>query len=103
MHPETGEQYITRSQKAVDVGLAFNLLRSYGNKDCNKLYLMAGDGDFHEVIQHLVQNENVEVVVLGSTGSVSGEIEPFVKFVDLANIQGSIARPVGSPAQADND
>lgn len=91
LHPETGEQYVTKSQKAVDVGLAFNMMRSYTKAGWKKLYLVAGDGDFHEVIQHLVENEGVHVTVIGSHGSISGEIAPFVEIIDFETIKDQIS------------
>ncbi len=92
VHPDTGEQYITKAQKAVDVGLAFHLMRSFSKVKWDKLYLVAGDGDFHEVIQHLVENEGVNVTVIGTPGSVSGEVAPFVRILNFADIKGDITR-----------
>lgn len=92
IHPDTGEPYITKTQKAVDVGLSFHLMRSFANKGWDKLYLVAGDGDFSEVVQHLVENEDVAVTVIGTPGSISGALAPYVQIVDFANIQGSIMR-----------
>jgi hypothetical protein len=99
LHPETGEQYVTKTQKAVDVGLAFHLMRSFAKVGWDKLYLVAGDGDFHEVVQHLVENEGVHVTVIGTPGSVSGEIAPFVRIVDFADIRDEIARPAPTAPQ----
>lgn len=93
LHPETGERYITKTQKAVDVGFVFHLMRSFSKLGWDKLYLVAGDGDFHEAIQHLVENENVEVTVIGRPNSISGEIAPYVKIVDFATIREKILRP----------
>lgn len=90
LHPDSGKQYVTKTQKAVDVGLAFHLMRSFSKLGWDKLYLVAGDGDFSEVIQHLVENENVSVTVIGTKGSVSGELEPYVRIVDFAEIRASI-------------
>lgn len=92
LHPDSGEQYITKAQKAVDVGLAFHMMRSFSKRAWDKLYLVAGDGDFSEVIQHLVENENVAVTLIGTPSSVSGELAPYVRIVDLADIQHSITR-----------
>lgn len=97
VHPDSGEQYTTRAQKAVDVGLAFHLMRSFSKVKWDKLYLVAGDGDFHEVIQHLVENEGVNVTVIGTPGSVSGEVAPFVRILNFADIKGDIARVGVSP------
>lgn len=93
VHPESGEQYVTKIQKGVDVGLAFHLMRSYSMVGWDKLYLIAGDGDYHEVIQHLVENEGVDVKVIGTSETVSREIAPYVKVVEFADIRDRIARP----------
>ena len=95
LHPVSGDQYITKTQKAVDVGLAFHLMRSFTKAKWDRLYLVAGDGDFHEVVQHLVENEGVHVTVIGRHGSISGEIAPFVRIVDLADIVDQIE--MGAP------
>lgn len=92
LHPDSGEQYITKGQKAVDVGLAFHLIRSFSKRGWDKLYLMAGDGDFSEVIQHLVENENVAVTLIGTAGSISGELAPYARIVDFSDIRASITR-----------
>lgn len=92
LHPTSGEQYITKSQKAVDVGLAFHLIRSFSKRAWDKLYLVAGDGDFSEVIQHLVENEDVEVTVIGTSSSVSGELAPYVRIVEFDQIRALITR-----------
>lgn len=80
-HPDTGAQYIQTSQKAVDVGLAFHLIRSFSKKRWNKLYLVAGDSDFHEVVQHLVEDEDVEITLIGNNNSISAELAPYAKRV----------------------
>ncbi|WP_144955328.1 NYN domain-containing protein [Pseudomonas oryzihabitans] len=92
LHPVTGEQYTTKSQKGVDVGLAFNLMRSHAKRGWKKLYLVAGDGDFHEVVQYLVENEGVEVTVIGAHFSISGEIAPYVRVIEFKDIEAAIAR-----------
>jgi len=84
LHPTSGDQYITKMQKAVDVGLAFHLMRSFSKVRWTKLYLMSGDGDFHEVVQHLVENESVHVTIIGTPATISGEIAPYVSIMNLA-------------------
>ena len=92
VHPLSGEQYVTKAQKGVDVGLAFHLMRSFSKVRWDKLYLVAGDGDFHEVIQHLVENEGVHVTVIGTPATISGQIAPYVRIVDFAEITDDIRR-----------
>lgn len=94
VHPKTGQQYELVQQKAVDVGLAFHLMRSYGNRKWKKLFLAAGDGDFHEVIQHLVENENVDVVLIGTVNSINDELRPYARDIfKLDERAGEISRP----------
>jgi hypothetical protein len=93
VHPTTGEPYVQKTQKGVDVGLAFHLMRSYSKRGWKKLYLMAGDGDFHEVIQHLVENEDVHVTLIGTNDSISGQLAPYAdNVVDFGEIKTKIVR-----------
>jgi uncharacterized LabA/DUF88 family protein len=94
LHPKTGQAFELIQQKAVDVGLAFHLMRSYGLRKWRKLFLAAGDADFHEAIQHLVEHEDVEVVLIGSLDSISGELRPYARAtVSLEEIADKIGRP----------
>lgn len=93
VHPETGEPFELVQQKAVDVGLAFHLMRSYSRKQWRKLFLAAGDADFHEVVQHLVENENVSLVLVGSMDSISEELRPYASaFVEVGKEAPGLAR-----------
>lgn len=93
IHPETGEQFETLQQKGVDVGLAFHLMRSYGRRQWKKLLLAAGDSDFHEVVQYLVENENVSLTLIGSMETTSDELRPYANsFVDIGKEAHSLAR-----------
>ncbi|HYO93642.1 MAG TPA: NYN domain-containing protein [Polyangiaceae bacterium] len=93
IHPESGRAYELVQQKAVDVGLAFHLMRSYQHRKWRKLFLAAGDSDFHEAVQHLVENEDVEVILIGSDSSISGELMPYARSVVKVNeIADQLAR-----------
>ena len=70
VHPNSGQQYELTQQKAVDVGLAFHLIRSHANRGSNELALCAGDGDFHEVVQYLVEVKNVDLFLVGSVATM---------------------------------
>jgi uncharacterized LabA/DUF88 family protein len=84
MHPEIPDlQYELISQKAVDVGLAFHMVASYYRRKWTKLVLVAGDGDFHEPVQFLVEGQNVELHIAGKSGSVSGELLPYGKLIEV--------------------
>jgi uncharacterized LabA/DUF88 family protein len=80
MHPSIPEmQYEQKSQKAVDVGLTFHMVRSYHKRHWNKLVLAAGDSDFHEPVQSLVEGENVELYLVGSVNTISDQLRPYAK------------------------
>jgi uncharacterized LabA/DUF88 family protein len=81
VHPSTGQPYEVVQQKAVDVGLATNLVRSHAKRGWQKLFLAAGDGDFHEPIQHLVEHENVDLVLIGSPKTISTELQPYAQSI----------------------
>jgi uncharacterized LabA/DUF88 family protein len=81
VHPETGEPFELMQQKAVDVGLVFHLLRSFAVRRWRTLFLAAGDSDFHEVIQHLVENEGVNVYLIGNLNSISDELRPYAQAI----------------------
>jgi hypothetical protein len=81
VHPTSGVQYEVTQQKAVDVGLAFHLLCSHTNRGWTKLALCAGDGDFYEVAQYLVEVKNVDMFLFGSPGSISGDLSPYARRV----------------------
>jgi uncharacterized LabA/DUF88 family protein len=84
-HPETGENYRDRSQKEVDVLLAFNLVRSQANEGWRKLYLVAGDKDFYAPVRYLVEDRGVEVTIFGlranalNLPSIAAKYGPFAK------------------------
>ena len=79
VHPQTGQQYELTQQKAVDVGLAFHMVRSHTNRAWTKLALAAGDGDFYEVVQYLVEVKNVDLYLIGSMTTISEELRPYAR------------------------
>ena len=86
MHPETPDlQFELVSQKGVDVGLAFHMVRSFYRRKWTKLVLFAGDGDFHEPIQALVEGDNIDLYLVGSLlkRSISGDLMPFGKVIEI--------------------
>lgn len=93
LHPESGRHFELIQQKAVDVGLAFHLMRSHGHRKWRTLFLAAGDSDFHEVAQHLVENEGVRLILIGSEQTISGELLPYARaVVKVREIAEEIAR-----------
>ena len=93
LHPETQRHFELVQQKAVDVGLAFHLMRSHGQRKWKTLFLATGDGDFHEVVQHLVEHEDVQLILIGSEQTMSGELLPYARaVVKLKDIAERVAR-----------
>jgi uncharacterized LabA/DUF88 family protein len=93
IYPKNGQQFELIQQKAVDVGLAFHLMRSYQQRKWRKLFLAAGDSDFHEVIQHLAENEGVDLVLIGSLETISNELLPYARSViQLSELAEQLAR-----------
>lgn len=79
-HPDNPEiQYEQTTQKAVDVGLVYHMVRSYHKRKWTKLVLIAGDGDFHEPVQGLVESENVDLYLVGSIRNISTKIRPYAR------------------------
>ena len=80
LHPnDPNIQYELVQQKGVDVGLAFHMVRSFHKRHWTKLVLCAGDGDFHEPVQNLVEGENVDLYLVGGLGRTSSELRPYAK------------------------
>lgn len=103
VHPETGEQFVQMTQKGVDVGLALHLLKSFNRRRWSTLFLAAGDGDFSEVIEYLVEEENVDVYLIGAERSVSLELMQFVRgIIDIPEIADRIRFAPLEPSQNDN-
>jgi uncharacterized LabA/DUF88 family protein len=93
MHPVSNEPLKVQRQKGVDVGLVFHLMRSHSKKSWTKLFLFAGDGDFHEPVQHLVEHENVSLVLVGTLATISQELRPYAReIVEIDKVAAQIAR-----------
>ncbi len=82
VHPDNPEiQYEQTTQKAVDVGLVYHMVRSYHKRKWTKLVLIAGDGDFHEPVQSLVESENVDLYLVGAVRNISDELRPYARSI----------------------
>jgi len=93
VHPIRNEPLKIQRQKAVDVGLVFHLMRSHSKRNWTKLFLFAGDSDFYEPVQHLVENENVFLVIIGTMGTISQDLRPYARdIVELDKVAPQIAR-----------
>jgi len=103
VHPEYPNiEYEQTSQKAVDVGLVYHMINSYHRRKWTKLALVAGDGDFHEPVQNLVEAHNVDVHLFGSLGTISGELKAFSRAIvpiDNAEINQMFLASLERPPQ----
>lgn len=80
VHPDNPDlQYELTTQKAVDVGLVFHMTRSFYKRKWTKLVLAAGDADFHEPVQHLVETEGVDLYLVGTMSSISDQLRPYAR------------------------
>jgi uncharacterized LabA/DUF88 family protein len=94
VHPTSGEQYKQTIQKAVDVGLAFHLMRSFAKRKWNTLFFFAGDSDFYEAVQNLVEYEDVNLILIGTLQTISQELRPYARaIVELDKVAQQISRP----------
>ena len=94
VHPSTGQPYKQAIQKAADVGLAFHLMRSLAKRNWQTLLFFAGDADFHEAIQHLVEHEDVNLVLIGTLHTISQELRPYARnIVELDKSAADVSRP----------
>jgi uncharacterized LabA/DUF88 family protein len=57
------------------------MTRSFLKRGWRKLILAAGDGDFHEPVQALVENDNVELYLVGTMNSISQDLRPYARRV----------------------
>lgn len=98
LHPGSGDAYVQRVQKEVDVLLAFNLVRSQLKEGWRKLYLVAGDKDFFQVVRHLVENEGVQLKLFGLRSNrqglptIASKFGPFGKHIYFEDIVEKIER-----------
>ena len=82
LHPDDETiQYEVTQQKAVDVGLVFHMTRSFSKRKWTKLVLAAGDADFHEPVQYLVETENVDLYLVGSMSTIAESLRPYARRV----------------------
>jgi hypothetical protein len=66
---------------------------------CDKLFFARGDGDFHEAIQHLVEYEDVNLVLVGTFNSISDELRPYARDIFKVDERAAdIARPRPYPS-----
>lgn len=71
-------------QKGVDVALARAIERSHHADQWNHLVLVAGDADFAELVEDLVERDAVRATLVGNSKSISLAFRPFAdRIIDL--------------------
>ncbi len=68
-------------QKGVDVGIATTALKIY--EKYNAIVLSAGDGDFEDFIEFLVEDKDLKLFIVGFNGSISPDIQQYSSSVYL--------------------
>lgn len=87
-----------RIQKGVDLGLATYLLESHRRRRWSELVLVAGDADFAEPVQRLVEIEGVTLTLVGVPQRISHALRPYASdFIDLRCSRGQLERASGRP------
>lgn len=98
-HPDTGRHYELVRQKGVDVALATTLMRSFVHQRWHTLFLLAGDADFYEPVQYLVEQEGVRLVLVGSVKVTASCLLSYANaFIDLPSEADKIALTSASRA-----
>jgi uncharacterized LabA/DUF88 family protein len=85
MHPSDNVPFLQVSQKAVDVGLVYHMARSFAKRRWDKLVLVAGDADFHEPVQNLVEQENVTLYLVGTLNTIHQALRPYARKIYKLN------------------
>lgn len=75
----TGEPLRRLRQKGVDVGLALQMLQSHARCAWSRLVLIAGDADFTEPVQRLVEQHNVRVTLIGLPEKTSSLLRSYTE------------------------
>jgi uncharacterized LabA/DUF88 family protein len=82
--PLTKTPLTTYRQKGVDVALARTIERSHHADKWTHLVLAAGDADFAELVEDLVERDGVRATLLGPPKSISLAFRPFAnRIIDL--------------------
>ncbi|MGZ3520282.1 MAG: NYN domain-containing protein [Vulcanimicrobiaceae bacterium] len=90
--PRTKQPLTIYRQKGVDVALARAIERSHHTDRWNHLVLAAGDADFAELVEDLVERDAVRATIIGAEKSISLAFRPFVeRIIDLQRHAGELA------------
>lgn len=90
--PLTNQPLQTYRQKGVDVGLARTIEHSQSTENWQHLVLAAGDADFAELIEDLVERRRVRVTMVGAERSISLAFRPFIdRIIDLEHHSSDLA------------
>ncbi len=81
-------------QVGVDVALAVHAMRSLERDRWTTLVLVAGDGDFYPLAEHLVEQRGVRLIVLASLETTSAMLTCYATHVYVVeSLLGNIATP----------
>ncbi len=70
-------------QKGVDVGIATTALKIYHKY--NAIILSAGDGDFEDFVQFLVEDKDLKLFIAGFDGNISPDIQQYSSMIYMLN------------------
>jgi uncharacterized LabA/DUF88 family protein len=94
LDPNTRKPLTIQRQKGVDIGLALRIDRSQVNDGWNHLVLVAGDADFVELVQELVERRDVVVTLVGHSASTSIALRSYSqRMIDLREIADDLILP----------
>lgn len=83
-NPQTKAPLTVYRQKGVDVGLARTIERSRHADRWDHLVLAAGDADFAELVEDLVERDGVRATLVGNIKSISLAFRPLAnRIIDL--------------------
>lgn len=101
MRDSTGNRVRRLRQKGVDVGLALQMLHSHDRCGWNRLVLVAGDADFTEPVQQLVELHNVRVTLVGVPENTSSQLRSYAESrIDLRVNAPDLQLAISSPLTA---
>ncbi len=94
INPRSGTHASRLRQKGVDVGRALQLLQSHKRRHWRNLLLIAGDADFEQVVQQLVERQSVKLTPLGSPESTAAALASYAEQqLNLSCYLPTLARP----------
>jgi uncharacterized LabA/DUF88 family protein len=92
--PAAAGSHISYKQVGVDVSLTVEAMRSVDRDRWDHLILIAGDGDFYPLAEHLVEERGVQLTLLGSPETSSAMLTCYATTrYRLSELADRLARP----------